>query len=278
MFAQISDPLPADPPPMPEFEPQLFQHPVFWLFQGAFSVVYLAYMALYVWMLIECIRKDQDRYFWLWIILIVPFGAVVYFFIRWMPGNQLKMPKAFRRFTGGRELARLEFAAMQIGNPHQHVQLGDALREAGQTERAGQAYREALQKEPKNTQALWGAALVEMDRKNFAPAAELLQTLLVIDPQYKFGDVSLAYGKALYEMGQTDQALEHLEKHVRRWRHPEALYLVAALHADRGNVPAARTQLQGLLLDINSSPKSIARKQSAWKSRAHKLLSKLPRG
>lgn len=271
MLAQIDPELPPQPV---EIDPSAFF--LFWAFQGVFSVLSLVLLALKIWMIIDCLRKDPDRYFWFWIILIVPFGELVYFFVRWVPGRQLRMPKALKRWTGSKELTRLEIAAMQIGNPHQFIQYGDALREAGHNDRAGQAYREALEKDPKNTQALWGAAQVEMIRKNFAAAVELLDCILKIDPQYKFGDVSLAYGKALHELGRRDEAFTHLEAHVRRWRHPEALFLLATIDAEKGNTREARTQLQGLLLDINGSPTAIARRQANWKSRARKLLRKLP--
>jgi tetratricopeptide (TPR) repeat protein len=155
--------------------------------------------------------------------------------------------------------------------------MGDALRDIGQYEQADRAYAEALNKDSEDRQALWGAALVDMQHRNFSASAERLQKLLAIDPQYKFGDVSLAYGKSLYELRDLDRALEHLEGHVRRWRHPEALFLVATIHAERGNPAEARAQLQAMLLDINGSPPAIARKHGMWKSRARRMFRTLPR-
>ena len=46
------------------------------------------------------------------------------------------------------------------------------------------------------------------------------RNILDADPQYKFGDVALAYGLALIDKQDLAAARTHLEQHVRRWRHP----------------------------------------------------------
>lgn len=171
---------------------------------------------------------------------------------------------------------RLETAAEQIGNPHQFVQWGDALREVGKLDQAARAYERALAKEPVNLPALWGAAQVAVSQKRFADVGTLTRRILDKDPQYKFGDVSLAYGRALNELGESDAARVHFEHHAKRWRHPEALYLLSQLYVTQGQPQLARQQLLGLIQDINGSPVAIARKFGRWKSRARQLLRKLP--
>ncbi|HUG93735.1 MAG TPA: tetratricopeptide repeat protein [Planctomycetaceae bacterium] len=248
-------------------------HPIVWN-----PALYLPLLAFKVWMLVECARKDPDRAFWFWIVLIVPFADFVYFFVRWLPGRDVRLPRGLRKWTRGRELARLETAARQIGNAHQWVQFGEALRDAGEFVRAREAYERALARDPRDAQALWGAALVDIEHKDFHTAHDRLARLLAIDPEYKFGDVSLAYGKALYHCRGPRESLEHMEQHVRRWRHPEALYLLATIHAEVGQADEARAHLEALLLDLNGSPPAYVRKHGVWKSRGRKLLRKLPRG
>ncbi len=257
-----------------EFEPVV--SPWGWLWAGAGSVFWLAYGAIWIWMLIECIRKDPDRNMWVWIILIVPFGALFYFAFCWLPASGLRLPSGVRRFTRGREIERLAVAAQQIGNAHQFVQWGDGLRDVRQFDAAASAYASALAKEDDNRQALWGAGLVDFELKRYESARERLIKLLEIDPQYKFGDVSLVYGRTLYELNQRDAANEHLQKHVKRWRHPEAFFVLAQIAADRGDVPVARSHLQTMLLDINGCPRAIARRHGIWKTKAARLLKKLP--
>ena len=235
------------------------------------------YFAFWLWMVWHCLRTEPDRYFWLSVMFIVwGVGPVLYFVLRYLPSTDFLPPSFFRRWTRGRELARLETAAIQIGNPHQFIQWGDALRDVGRYEEAGNAYDRALQKDALNLQALWGAAQVATIKKQWERTRDLTRQILDKDPQYKFGDVSLAYGKAFVELNERGAAAAHFEQHVRRWRHPEAVYLLASLYAEQGNRQAARDQLQSVLYDINGSPTSIARKHGRWKSLAKQLLRKLP--
>jgi hypothetical protein len=246
------------------------------LFAGESGVFSFIFGAFTLWMLIECLRKDPEKYLWLWIILVLPgFGPIVYFFVRWLPNRQLRPPGWLRGLTRGAEIRRLQSAATQIGNPYQHVQLGDALREIGQFERAGAAYSRALEKEPGNLAALWGAGLVDVHFKSFDSARDCFEKVLQEDPQFKFGDASLAYAKSLISLQRTDEATAHLEKHVKRWRHPEGIYMLSLLHAQAGHYAEAQSHLQAMLVEIDSSPLSIARKQGKWRRRGQQLLRKV---
>ncbi len=273
MFAQIEEEF----PPVSEFDVPYDPYIVPWWIEAARSVLFFAYVVFMIWMIVECIRKDPDRWWVIIILVFQPFGALIYFFARWLPSNQVRPPKFLQNLTRGNEIKRLETAAMQIGNAHQYIELANVLSEVRQFDRAGEAYATALQKESDNLQALWGASLVDMQQANYNQAKERLEKALQLDPQYKFGDVSLAYGKVLYNLELPDAAAQHLKKHIKRWRHLEALYLLATIQSESGNPQEARQQLLEMLLDINGSPKAIARKHGIWKSRASKLLRKLPR-
>ena len=266
----------AETPAAPEMPPELGWWP--WMLALS-SLFWLATTGGWIWMLVHCYQHEPDREFWFWVMILIPPSALVYFFARWLPsrGGGASVPKGLKRWSRGREIQQLEIAAQQIGNPHQWIQLGDALRDVGRHAEAADAYDKALAKEADNIQALWGAGIARVEAKEFAAAREHLEKGLAIDPKYKFGDMSLAYGRVLCELGEIDHAAEHLEQHVSRWRHPEALYLLATLELERGNPDQAQGHLQGLLLDINGSPQAIARKHTRWKSRAAKLLKQLPR-
>lgn len=237
----------------------------------------LLYVPLLLWMAIWCVRNDPEWTVWLWIILLFqPIGAFIYLLARWLPGTKLPAPDFAQRFLRKGELQKLEIAARQIGNAHQFIELGDALRETGQFDRAASAYADALAKDADNLQALWGSGWVHYQQEDFQTAHERLSRLVALDPAYKFGDVSLLHAKALIAVGQPDVACGHLERHIKRWRHPEALYVLAQLYFADNEFDAARTQLQALIMDIDSSPAAIARRQLQWKSRAQKLLRRLP--
>ncbi|QDT40956.1 hypothetical protein Pan241w_10150 [Gimesia alba] len=275
MFAQEEPLTPAENPYLND--PSLYGEPspVWGVIWDIFGFLYFLF---WIWMMVDCIRKDPDRFLWFWVIFVFqPVGAFIYFFIRWLPTNQFQLPEFARPFFRQRKLNELETAALQIGNPYQFVRWGDALKEAGIDQKSLDAYLQALAKEPDNLQALWGAAQIEMKFKNFESTKLRCQKILEEEPEYKFGDVSLMYCKTLCELDSPETARQQLEKHTKRWRQPEALFILATLEADAGDHQAARKTLQGMLLDINGSPSGIARKFVRWKSKARRMLKRLPK-
>jgi hypothetical protein len=254
LLAQTGGPAGVDPA---EYDPSLDPgvqdalwplYAFFWLF----SCGGWLYTGFLIWMAVACVRRDPEWYIWLWIIIIVPLGPFIYLLARWIPNAQLQPPKFLRRWT--------------------------ALRETGRWSDAAAAYDKALAKDRRNLQALWGGALVDHEQGRAAPARDKLSQILAIDPSYKFGDVSLLYGKCLCVLGEKEEAEKHLIGHTRRWRHPEGLFLLATLYAGRGQTEQAREQLHGIIQDLNVAPRTIVRKQLFWRGRARKLLRKLPQG
>ncbi|QDT99356.1 tetratricopeptide repeat protein [Gimesia aquarii] len=275
MFAQEEPSVPPSNPYLNDSYSYGAPSPVMGFVWDAFWFLYFIFM---IWMLVDCVRKDPDRFLWFWVILVFqPFGAFIYFFIRWLPTNQFQLPEFARPLFHQRRINELETAALQIGNAYQFVRWGDALKEAGIQQKSLDAYLQALNKEPDNLQALWGVAQIEMQLKKYESAKTRCHLILEADPEYKFGDVSLLYCKTICQLDTPDKAREHLIKHTKRWRQPEAMFMLATLEAEAGDHQAARKTLQGMLLDINGSPRGIARKFVRWKSKARRLLKHLPK-
>jgi len=247
------------------------------LLWGTASLLTISYGLFWLWMMIQCLRSEPDKYFWIWLLIVAPFpGAIVYAVVRHYPSLERESAGVLGKWTRGKELARLQAAAEQIGNAHQYVQWGDALREVGRWDGARAAYQQALKKEPANLPALWGASLVAQHHQQWADVERWTRSILDRDPQYKFGDVSLLAAISLAEQGKAAEARAHLEQHTKRWRQPEAMYRLAELCHAAGDDNAARDHLRAMLQDLNASPPAIARKYGRWKSRAKKLLKTLP--
>jgi len=274
-----NDPLPIDPGPhgwdLPIFNPMFYLYnPVMLLHQPLALVA----TGFWVWMLIHCARFDPERRIWLWILFIgnAP-AALVYFFVRWLPGANVSAGSALlSRWKKSRQIPRLEAAARHIGNCHQFVELGEAYRETRQPDRAAECFKRALAKDATHLPALWGAAQTAILRDDLVAARPHLEQILERDGSYKFGDVSLAYCRTLVRLGETGPARARLEQHLKRWTHPEAYVLIASILIDQGDYEPAREYLEATLSDLSGGPAFFARQNRGWARKARKLLARLP--
>ena len=235
--------------------------------------------AFWIWMLYDCLKNGtRSGYSWIWIMLFLNvIGAGLYFFIVWLPNH----PNAFGGMpwlTRGKlrnALWQAEAEVKNIGKAHQYLKLGDIHYQMRNLEDAEQAYNTALEKEPKNVKALWGAACVAMDRQQLAAARQHLQTLLSIQPEFSYGDASLAYSQVLHQMEDVDAAQIHLQEHVQSWSHPPAYLMLAQIHQQRGDFAQARETLETVIIKIKSSTQFQYRKNQKFIRQAERMLAQL---
>jgi hypothetical protein len=239
----------------------------------------IAFATTGFWMLMifDCIRSEPKGSSWLWLLIVLNFpGAVIYFVTKKLPDLHLPTPNFLKQWTMKDALWNAEAGVANIGKSHQYVALGNILVEMGKLDRAAECYQEAIAKEPKNTNALWGCATIAMERKNFDLAQGYLQDLLKIDRDYKRGEASLLYGKSLYELQQWPAAKAHLELDVRQWSHAESFLLLAKIAIDHDDDrAAAKTYLETMVARLKASPRFNYRKNQPLIRSAQKMLKTL---
>lgn len=250
-----------------------------WILNASWSSPYsIVMVAFWGWMIYEAARNEPDR-IWLWIVIILgPLGATVYFLFRKLPTLNLPKPAFLSRWSRRKELWAAEAAARNIGNPYQFVALGDLQRELREPQLAAASYEKALAKEPKNLQALWGLAQIEYDSQNYSSARERLATIISVDPNFKFGEAFLAFGRTLVALGEKDEAREHLAGGIKRWSYPEAHVLLAGLLIERGETADARKLLESVVFDMRAGPEFNQRRNRRWVRQAQGMLGRLGRG
>ncbi|MEL7356853.1 MAG: tetratricopeptide repeat protein [Cyanobacteria bacterium J06634_6] len=251
------------------------------MFFGSFSIVWLLGGAFWLWMLYDCIRSGREGQQWIWILLILNvLGAALYFVTQWLPAHPQVLSQVGGNFgyVSRKDRDRLwqaEADAKNIGKSTQFVTLGNLLFDTKQTEKAYEAYQQALEKEPKNSKALWGAAQAARELKDYGAAKDYLATLLTVNPEFSYGDASLAYGEMLYYLQETDAALAHLESHVKNWSSPEAYLMLADIQEKQKNTVAARETLETLIIKVKGFVPFQYRKNQHFIRQAERKLRSL---
>ena len=114
-----------------------------------------------------------------------------------------------------------------------HVLLGTALRELGRTRTAEAHFRQALQLDPRNMDALEQVAAAEFKRRRYREALQLYRTQLEIDPDKAATHVNV--GAALFYLDRREEAIRSLER---------ALELDPTLETARENLEAMRKAVE----------------------------------
>ncbi|MEM9090912.1 MAG: tetratricopeptide repeat protein [Cyanobacteria bacterium P01_F01_bin.53] len=251
------------------------------LFFSSFGLLGLLGTAFWIWMLYECIQSGRAGQQWLWLLIFLNvIGAALYFVTQWLPAhpNFLGWAGLFNRRKMRDRLWQAEADAKNIGKPTQYIALGNLLFEMKQPQKATEAFQQALEQEPENTKALWGAAQAASNQEKYAEAKEHLETLLKVSPEFAYGEASMAYGEMLYRTENYDQAATHLETHLKNWTSPEGYLILATIQQNnQANPAAARKTLETMVIKIKGFVPFQYRKNEHFIRQAERKLKALPR-
>lgn len=229
--------------------------------------VVLLMTSFWLLMLYDCTRNEPKRRLWLWILIIANFpGAIAYFFNCWIPRRKISL---FNYRKRSRKLWTAD--TNQYKNLNNHL-----IDELGMFDPAQADYQQQLENETDGLQTLWNTVFIDIQNQNFNSAQKYLQTILKIDPDYKYGDASLLYGETLFALGEFAAAKQHLEKHIQNWSHPQAYITLAEILSQEGDAETARNYLETIIVKIKESS-YFHYKRKQLTSKAEKLLRTLKR-
>lgn len=229
-----------------------------------------AALAFKIWMAVDCVQRGGER-FWLWIIIIAPFGDWVYFFA--VKVHDFRGRFTFRpRGKGLEELRRQYRSTPSLQN---RLALAEALAAAGEQREAGEQYRGVLEQDPQSPPARLGLARALRDEAEFEAALGEYQLVLEADPKYGDYAAALEHAELCWDVGERERAvalLEGLAASSRRMDHQIAL----AQHlVDAGTSERARAILGAALESHEDSPDYVKRRDRAAASEARRMLREL---
>lgn len=251
-----------------------------YFFLGQFGLFYIVGGLFWLWMLYDCVQSGRNGQQWIWLLIFLNvIGAGIYFVTQYLPAH----PNFFKRFgvVSQRDRDRLwqaEADAKNIGKPSQFITLGNLLFDRKKTQEAYNAYEQALAQEPKNAKALWGAAQATRELNQLEQSKDHLKQLLAVNPEYAYGDASLVYGEVLFQLGEKDAALSHLQQHVKTWSNPEAYLMLAELQIQQDEIAQARDTLETVIIKIKGFVPFQYRQNKHFVRQAERRLKALPKG
>jgi len=213
-------------------------------------------------------------YYWIWIIVFVPFGELVYFGFQFAPQRS-----AGARFAAKKRGVReLRYSYEQNPSLQNEVALADRLAEAGEHAEASALYVRALGRDAQNLRARYGLGLCQIEAHDYASAVDNLRVVVDAGRGYEEYRAWRALARALSAQGRTDEAVSELEKmFAASPRLAHAVELGRAL-ATAGRTDEARRLVERAIEDHEHAPRHVRRGSRPVVRKARELSSQLTRG
>ena len=226
--------------------------------------------AFWIWMLVDCARSERNRLTWIWLMVLFPLPCtLIYFIVHKLPTLRFSMPGSW---SLGGEIRRAEEEVRNIGNSYQYCALGDLLLKARRKQEALEAYLAAIEREPDCLPALFGSGSILFEQEKYNEASPLLERVLAIDPEYKFGRVAGVYCRVLVGCGELDAAVKLLQTDPHLCFDPATRIFLAGVLTRQGNTEQARQTLLDVIVTLQNTRGMDARIQRKDAERLLKTL------
>jgi hypothetical protein len=243
-------------------------------------MLYLFYIlgALKIWMLVDAIQRGAAPY-WYCIIICVPFGAVVYFFMLKAPELGLGWGATRYRPVGTKQrrvdLGELRYRFEQNPSLANEALLATALYDAGEYGEAEARYRGVLHRDDQYLRARYGLSLCHIAQGSHSAAAGELRVLLDRERSYADYRAWLDLAACLRAAGDIDKSIECLTGLLAACPRMDHIVALADALIEAGRAEEARAHLERGLLDYDHSPRHVKKQFLRSARQAREVLGQL---
>ena len=248
-----------------------------WMFAPFFAFGCFGFvpMVLAVAAIIDCLRIRAE-WFWLFIVLFVPvLGPAAYFLVYYGPwaGRLGRLsPGAAQRAEAKRRLREIEVQLQHWRGPSILAEAGDLLLSLNKRKRAEAMLLEARDAGAELKEyALPLASVLQVEGKRWREASSLLEELVALDPDFRFGAARLALARTLDELGENQRAEDELRAVLVKRSPPEAKVRLARLLLARDEGEEAAQLLAEVRADAAGMPAYLRRQHKPWIRAARRL-------
>ncbi|HTS35294.1 MAG TPA: tetratricopeptide repeat protein [Candidatus Solibacter sp.] len=219
--------------------------------------------------------KRRPDYFWIWVIMIHPIGALAYIVVEVIPDAGL-LRSSFQVFPRRRRIQQLEHIVLDNPSAGNYEELGLLYLDDGKFAQARAAYDKAISSRTDHADPFYRRAIAEIELGDYTAAVPDLERTVTMDADYDF---HRAKGLLAWAYAQTDQhekADAMFREALKLSTISETYYHYALFLQSQGRAAEAREFAQKIISKKATMPSYLRRRERPWFRRASGLLSKLP--
>jgi len=224
--------------------------------------------------IVHFIRRRPD-YFWIWVILIHPVGALVYIVVEVIPDAGL-LRSSFQAFPRRRRIQELERIILDNPSAGNYEELGLLYLDDGKFAKARACYDKAISSRTDHVDPFYRRGVAEIELGDFAAAVPDMERAVMSDPDYDFHRAKGLLAWAYSQTGQIDKADAMFREATRISTISETYYHYALFLQSQGRVGEARDWAQKILDKKPTMPRYLRRRERPWFRKADTLLGRLP--
>lgn len=222
---------------------------------------------------VHFIRRRPD-YFWIWVILIHPIGALVYIVVEVLPDAGL-LRSSFQVFPRRRRIHELERTILDNPSAGNYEELGLLYLDDGDFARARACYDKAISSRTDHADPFYRRGVAEMELGDFAAAVPDLERAVSADPDYDFHRAKGLLAWAYAQTEQVEKANAMFREATRISTISETYYHYALFLESQGRMVEAREWAQKILDKKPTMPGYLRRRERGWFRKASALLGRL---
>lgn len=219
--------------------------------------------------------KRRPDYFWIWVIMIHPIGALAYIVVEVIPDAGL-LRSSFQVFPRRRRIQELEHIILDNPSAGNYEELGLLYLDDGKFAQARACYDKAISSRTDHADPFYRRAVAEMELGDYAAAVPDLERVVGSDADYDFHRAKGLLAWAYAQTGQNDKANAMFREATRISTLSETYYNYALFLQSQGRMVEAREWAQKILAKKPTMPGYLRRRERPWFRKANGLLAKMP--
>ena len=199
----------------------------------------------------------------------------LFFLSLWLaPGLYHEASGGFSHFwerirTRRDDIEDLQRKIAHLDKPHHMAQLGQVYYRQGRLAKAAEWFERSLAKDSESLDTRYRLGLCRYAQGLYEPAAELLEQVHAVRPDYDYGLAYLRLAQTQHHLGNLDRAAEVYRSLLKFYpAQPEGSYHYALLLAGQADTQGARQLMQDAVFSVRHSPRFHRRRNRHWMFKA----------